>query len=244
MIHRIPRRLLIGWLLTLPAAAQQPDALLHSITAPPGVQTGASLGFGVAVDGGHAVAGAPYSDFGAENAGAVKVFHPTTGELLHLLTNPGPALDENFGLAVAISGNRLVVGAPFDNTGAQGAGSVYIYDLGGATPTVPVMILNNPTPSPSEGFGCSVALSGSRLAIGARQDSTGASSAGIAYVYDLNGGTPAEPRRFRWRRFPIPNRTPRTFSAPMSRSPAPGWSSVLCTTTPGPPMQGAPMCST
>ena len=72
-----------------------------------------------------------------------------------------------FGYSVAISGTRVVVGANGDDTGASDAGSAYVYDLSGGTPTVPVATLNNPGPAASDYFGNSVAISGTRVVVGA-----------------------------------------------------------------------------
>jgi hypothetical protein len=143
--------------LALPLAAQQPDTLRHSIPAPPtGVQSGAQLGFSVAVEGSYVVVGAPADDTQATDSGVVKVFDAVSGALLHVLANPNPAVGDRFGLAVAISGTRVVVGDYFDDTGASDAGSAYVYDLAGATPTVPVATLNNPGPAASDQFGYAV----------------------------------------------------------------------------------------
>jgi hypothetical protein len=113
------------------------------------------------------------------------------------LNNPGaaPTAGDLFGGAVAISGTRVVVGALLDDTGANSAGSAYVYDLRSGTPTVPVATLNNPGPAPTAGdlFGGAVAISGTRVVVGAYRDSTGASTAGSAYLYDLSSGTPTVP---------------------------------------------------
>ena len=176
------------------AQAQTPDTLQHYIAAPPvGAQSGAGLGFSVAVDGSRTVVGAPFDDLHGENSGVVKVFDSGSGALLHVIPNPTPAGGDNFGYSVAISGTRVVVGAPFDNTGANSAGSAYVYDLSSGTPTVPMATLNNPGPVGSDNFGVSVGISGTRVVVGAYQDDTGASNAGSAYVYDLSSGTPAVP---------------------------------------------------
>jgi tRNA-binding EMAP/Myf-like protein len=78
---------------------------------------------------------------------SVYVFSATMG-LLWLSTVPvttlhSPALAgrDLFGRAVAISGTQLAVGTPQDDTGATDAGSAYVYDLSGATPTVPAATL-------------------------------------------------------------------------------------------------------
>jgi hypothetical protein len=49
-----------------------------------------------------------------------------------------------------------VVGAFLDNTGASNAGSAYVYDIGGATPTVPIATLSNPSPAAEDNFGTAV----------------------------------------------------------------------------------------
>ncbi|HSH38019.1 MAG TPA: hypothetical protein VK993_04470, partial [Chthoniobacterales bacterium] len=187
--------LLLPLCAILPAAAQVPNTLRHSIPAPVDTQSRAELGFAVAVDGNFTVVGAPLDDLLAFNAGVVKVFDSSSGELRYVISNPDPAAGEEFGYSVAISGTRVVVGARRDNTGATSAGSAYVYDLGSGTPTVPVATLNNPGPGSanSDEFGFSVAIFGTRVVVGAPFDDTGASNAGSAYVYDLSSGTPTVP---------------------------------------------------
>src|SRR5207342_2133632 len=73
------------------------------------------------------------------------------------------------------------------------AGTVYIFDVGSGTPTVPVATLKNPTPAVNDTFGAAVAISGTRVVVGAYKDDTGATDAGSAYVYDLSSGTPTVP---------------------------------------------------
>jgi len=165
--------------------AQVPDTLRHGIPAlPVGLQTGSALGTSVAVDGSYAVVGAAYDDTGGSGSGVVKVFDSTTGALLWVIPNPGPAVNDNFGFSVAISGTRVVVGAWQDDTEEFNAGSAYVYDLASGTPTVPVATLNNPNPNAFNGFGWSVAIFGTRVVVG---------DAGSVHVYDLASTTPTVP---------------------------------------------------
>ena len=180
-------------LAAAPSFAQVPDTLKQSIPAPERPQRWALLGHSVAVNDSYTVAGAPLDDFGGRDSGVVKVFDSNTGVLLFVLPNPAPAIDDNFGWSVAISGTRVVVGACGDNTGASNAGSAYVYDLSSGTPTVPLVVLNNPSPAANDCFGWSVSMSGTLVAVGALWDDTGASDAGSAYVYDLNSATPMVP---------------------------------------------------
>ena len=61
---------------------------------------------------------------------------------MHTIDHPEPGTGTGFGFAIALEGNRLVVGARF--TGALGDGRVYVYDLAGASPTVPDLTLSHP----------------------------------------------------------------------------------------------------
>jgi hypothetical protein len=174
--------------------AELPFTLRHSIPAPiDNLQSGAELGRSVALDGDYAVVGAPYDDVSADYGGAVKVFHSTTGALLHVIDNPNPGTGDLFGSALAISGTWVVVGAHARDSGTIDAGSAYVYNLGSGTPTLPVATLNNPAPGAGDFFGKSVAISGKRVMVAAPSDNTGAENAGSVYVYDLESLTPGVP---------------------------------------------------
>ena len=176
--------------------AQAPITLQHVIPAPPvGVQSGVQLGSSVAVDGIYTVVGAPLDDLQGTDCGTVKIFNSTTGDLLFVLPNPHPRAGARFGNAVAISGTRVVVGVAADTVATSLAdGRAYVYDLSSATPTVPVLTLNNPTPLREDQFGISVGISGTLVVIGTYgDDDSGAVDAGSAYVYDLTNATPGVP---------------------------------------------------
>ena len=170
------------------ADAQQPNALRHTVFCPSThLQSGARQGQSIAIDGNLVAVGSPYDDVGGENSGVVKVYDRATGALLHLLKNPRAADGDSFGFSVALSGTRLAVGSPFDNTGADNSGRAYVFELAGATPTIPTATLNNPSPAIDDSFGYSVSISGTRLVVGAYLDDNGASNAGRVYVYSLGG---------------------------------------------------------
>jgi len=154
------------------------------------------FGASVAISGARVVVGAYADDSTATDAGSAYVYDlggatPTVPTAT--LTHSMPAAGDQFGTSVALSGSLMVVGAPYEDTSASDAGSVYVYDLSSGTPAVPVFTLNNPSPAASDNFGWSVAIDGLRVAVGARYDDTGATDAGSVYVYDLAGGTPTVP---------------------------------------------------
>jgi len=144
-----------------------------------------NFGYAVAVSGNTVVVAAPYDDTGASDAGSVYIFDASTGNLLRTLVNPTPANGDNFGYSVAVSGNTVVVGAYRDDTGALNAGSAYVFDA--STGTL-LSTLANPTPEVDDQFGVSVAVSGSRVVVGANFDDTGATNAGSAYAFDAATG--------------------------------------------------------
>jgi hypothetical protein len=157
---------------------------------------GGNFGISVAIAGTRIVVGAGYADTGTRYAGTAYLYDlasPTPNLPVATLTNPSPVALDHFGSSVAISGARVVIGAPNNSAGAQYAGSAYVYDLAGATPTVPTLTLTNPGPASFEYFGNSVAVAGTRVVIGAYRDHTGADEAGSAYVYDLASTTPIVP---------------------------------------------------
>ncbi|MBP7951578.1 MAG: choice-of-anchor D domain-containing protein [Verrucomicrobiales bacterium] len=159
---------------------------------------GAFTAFGscVAISGTRMVVGEPMEDAGGVDVGRAHVYDlasATPTVPVATLTNPAPADSGNFGGAVDISGTRFVVGAIGDATGADHAGIAYVYDLANATPTVPVVVLNNPAPAEYDVFGSQVAISGTRVAVAATGDDTTTENAGSVYIFDLAGATPAVP---------------------------------------------------
>ena len=154
--------------------------------ANPSPATGDCFGYSVAISGNNVVVGTPYDDTGATNAGTTYIFDATTGNLLRTLANPSPASGDFFGYSVAISGNNVVVGTPYDDASATNAGSVYVFD---ATTGNILRTLPNPTPAAGDVFGYSVSISGNTAVIGAPYDDTGATDTGAVYIFDATTGS-------------------------------------------------------
>jgi hypothetical protein len=128
--------------------------------------------------------GASFDDAGSNNAGAAHLFD-AAGNLLVTLTNPSPAADDNFGFSVSGLGpDRLLVGAPSDDTGALNTGSAFVFSTGGAL----LLAITNPSPAVADGFGYSVAAVGSGgFLIGSIRDNPGGGQFGAAYLYNSSG---------------------------------------------------------
>jgi len=141
----------------------------------------------VALGSDRVLIGAHNNDTGAPDAGIAYLFS-ANGTLLTTFTNPTPSAEDQFGRLVAVLGNdRVLIGAPGDDTGAEGAGIVYLFSTNGTLLTT----LTNPILAGSQGFGSSVAALGAgRLLIGAENDDTGAPDAGAAYLFTPDSYTP------------------------------------------------------
>ncbi|MBB5208026.1 choice-of-anchor D domain-containing protein [Chiayiivirga flava] len=126
----------------------------------------------LAVDGDSIVVGAPSMFLGNQNVvGAAYVFARSGGtwtQQQKLLASDGGEFD-SFGNAVAIDGDRVVIGAHQADVGsALFAGAAYAFERSGGTWTQTQKITPG-VPTEDDTFGSSVALDGDSVVIGARQ---------------------------------------------------------------------------
>jgi len=104
----------------------------------------------------------------------------TSGNLLQTYNNPTSEDGDLFGFPVAIDGNNVLVGAQGDDTGANGAGAVHLFDTSGNL----IQTFHNPTPESGDGMGIGLAIDGNNVLAGASSDDTGAEGAGSAYLFN------------------------------------------------------------
>ncbi|MCF8014618.1 MAG: FG-GAP repeat protein, partial [Chromatiaceae bacterium] len=131
-----------------------------------------SFGGSIALDGGKALIGAAGDDDKGGDSGSAYLFDITTGDELHKFTASDGVSEQDFGGSVALSGDRLVMGAEADwetdEDGIRrgGYGAAYLY----TTQTTPPPS-NVPTPSTLAlmlAAGLGLVVSGRRLSGGAR----------------------------------------------------------------------------
>jgi hypothetical protein len=94
------------------------------------------------------------------------------------------SMPSRFGYSVAAVGDKVLVGAPYDDAKAENAGAAYLFDSDGNWP----LTFENPTPAAGDQFGFSVAAFGNNVLGGAFHDDTGANDAGAAYLFDGSTG--------------------------------------------------------
>lgn len=211
-------------LLALPAGAQPAQTDYLKASNVDTTEFGDWLGYAVAISGDTMVVGASGEasgtgdplDNSADTAGAAYVYVKNGGdwqfEAYLKPHNPGSA--DQFGYAVDISGDTIVVGALHEDTAAQGpfhAGSfpnsnsdhasgaayVFVRDNGAWTQQAMLKATN------SDGghyFGADVVIEGDTIVVGARgessdstgvngsQENSGAGGSGAAYVFVRNAG--------------------------------------------------------
>ncbi len=169
-----------------------PYGQVAKLTADDGVW----LGY-VAIAGDVVVAGAPFDDSIATNAGAVYVFHTRDGGATYVevakLAAADVAYGDSFGVSVAIDGNFVAVGAPgchgsFNGRGCStlATGAVVIFRIsdGGRT-YCQVAKLKATDAAARDYFGYSVAVNDGTVVIGAYGDNDAGSNSGSAYVFEL-----------------------------------------------------------
>ena len=145
------------------------------------------FGFSVALDGNWAVIGAYEGDTNiVSGAGTAYVFANTDAgwvEQQKLFDANSPAYNEDFGWAVAIKNDTVLVGCPYDFTDSNKTGSVFEFVRTGTT-WIQSDRLTAGDADANDGFGKSVALAGRHIVIGAPYNFNDGNSTGSAYLFD------------------------------------------------------------
>ncbi len=142
-----------------------------------GGDTDDDFGWGVAIEGDTAVIGFPrYGNY----TGGACVYDRTGSAWTRsscLLPND-PSQGSQFGNTIDISGDSVLIGAPYSNTANGGAGYVFVREAGGGWRQE--VKLTAPDAAPGDGLGAGVAIDGDRVVLGAWQHNSGT---GAAYTF-------------------------------------------------------------
>ncbi|HEX7318024.1 MAG TPA: putative Ig domain-containing protein [Pyrinomonadaceae bacterium] len=153
---------------------------------------GDGFGSALALSGDTAVIGAYMDGIGSNiNQGSVYVFTRAHGvwSLQQKLTASDGKVHDQFGGAVALSGDTLVVGVQNDPVSADyNQGSAYVFTRSDGVWTEQQK-LTAPDGQRYDLFGCAVAVSGDMVVVGARGDTVGSNyQQGSAYFFTRAGG--------------------------------------------------------
>lgn len=151
---------------------------LPQVLAPPTAESDGAFGGSLVVTATDYVVGEPNATVYGYAEGAVQVESRTNGSVLTLAAPYSFEGFSEFGAAVAVTGNDLVVGSPGLYYNGSGTGAVYVYNLdSGAL----LHTYYSPISTTDEEFGASVAASGNYVVVGA----PGQNGTGAAYLIDL-----------------------------------------------------------
>jgi len=123
---------------------------------------------------------------GRRNAGSVYAIDIVTGTPLDQFTAADAGRDDWFGDSLAVSGDRLIVGAPQDNnTAGTEAGAVYVFSI-----TTGDQLFKYVPSGATTGarVGTSVAVSGDVGIVGGHDNATPWDAVGNAHLFDLTNG--------------------------------------------------------
>jgi len=145
---------------------------------------GDQFGQAVAVFDGTVVVGAPEDgDLGAD-AGSAYVFEHGTGlwsDQSKLTPKDGAAYDK-FGTAVAVTSDRIAVGAPFHDSLLPDSGAAYLFgDLEGEW--TQSSRITSPTAYYLDNFGSGLALDGNHVLVGAEHDDDNGNNSGASFLF-------------------------------------------------------------
>ena len=136
---------------------------------------------------------------GTTQRGQAYIYNTTNGSLVKTIDNPEQASGsnyDNFGGGVALKGNYAIIGAPGEDTGAGGAGKVFLYTTSDNWANVtqvrshaaPVAVTNG-------NFGQFVEISDTHYYVSNWKENNGGSGAGgggvsgVIYVYKISDGS-------------------------------------------------------
>lgn len=143
------------------------------------------LGESVSISQGLVVAGAVGDDDNGTDAGSAYVFDAVTGaQVAKLLPSDGAERD-SFGNAVAISGDRAVIGARRDDDNGLQSGSAYLFDVTTGQQLMKLLPLDG---AAHDNFGHAVAITDVHVLVSAPQDDDLGDKSGSVYVFDRATG--------------------------------------------------------
>ena len=146
------------------------------------------FGISVGISGATAVVGARYDDDSGSGSGSAYVFRydgSSWVEEAKLLASDG-ASGYGFGSSVAVSGDAVVVGAPYGHDNGSHTGSAYVFRYDGSSWVEEAKLLASDGAA-DDTFGDAVAISDDTAVIGAWQDQDNGEFSGSAYIFRHDG---------------------------------------------------------
>ena len=145
---------------------------------------GDNFGCSISIDGTNAIIGARTEDDKGTDAGAVYYFKydGVNWNEVNKVTASDGAANDNFGVAVSISGLNVIIGASADNSNQ---GSAYLFEIKDGILTE-VSKFTASDGSPNSVFGVPISISEKKVLVSAPGDDSNGSDAGASYFFELN----------------------------------------------------------
>ena len=143
------------------------------------------FGESVAISGATAIVGAWGDDDNGSYSGSAYLFDVTTGQQVAKLLPDDGAVNDQFGISVAISDATAIIGAIGDDDNGDNSGSAFVFDT---TTGAQLAKLLPDDGAAGDRFGWSVAISGATAIVGAYSDDDNDSDSGVAYLFDTTTG--------------------------------------------------------
>ncbi len=159
-------------------------ALLHTFNSPNAAE-GEAFGASVVFTDDRVWIGAPGAGGTFENEGGVYVFDVATYGFEYAVSNPTPAADDQFGTEAININGKVVVNARLDDTAANNAGAVYVFDAetGGFERSIV-----DPGAQNADLFGSIMSKAAGHLVVGSPRDDRQFVNSGVVYVIDVESG--------------------------------------------------------
>ena len=143
------------------------------------------FGIGVKVTADYVLVGAAADDTHAIDSGQAFLYNAQTGSLLHTFNDPAIAASSNFGHALDIDGDNVLIASTRDDSLGTDVGRVYLFD---AVSGNLLHTFDDPTVTASDEFGWSVAIEGNHVIVGAHFDDTHGTNVGQVHLFDAVTG--------------------------------------------------------
>lgn len=172
---------------------QTNGALVTRLLAPDGAAND-KFGSSVAISNTNIVVGAPDKADNGLESGAAYIYRLSTSSVSKLIIPLNLYNGKRFGTSLSISGNMVAVGAPLKLNDGTKQGSVFIYNADSASflfqldPPQQNSISTRNIDNINDNFGSSVAISDTKIAVGAYTDGEKGNESGSVYLYNINGG--------------------------------------------------------
>ena len=140
----------------------------------------ARFGSSVAISGDYIIIGTP--GWGSGSAYLFKINSDTNITQIAKIQASDAENDDQFGSSVAINGDYIIIGAPYEDTTESNTGSAYVFKISD-TSVVQIAKIQASDGGVFDYFGSSVAISEDYMAVGAPYNNSSGVDAGSAYLF-------------------------------------------------------------